>query len=157
MNIRDGTERKVSFNARDDLGDKIDKLTVMMSRLAAKDRNKKDPLNPKYIKVEVRIDPIFREVIRIEVAGQTVGTEDNMEIMDLDKTIETTIFEGTIEDMEDKIAEGNIGIIDTMIITEVGIGQEKGHSKGIMVTIEIEVPVTVGQGQDLEPVLIEIG
>ena len=24
MNIRDGTERKVSFNARDELGDKID-------------------------------------------------------------------------------------------------------------------------------------
>ena len=28
MNIRDGTERKVSFNVRDELGDKIDKLTV---------------------------------------------------------------------------------------------------------------------------------
>ena len=41
MNIRDGTERKVSFNARDELGDKIDKLTVMMSRLAAKDSNEK--------------------------------------------------------------------------------------------------------------------
>ena len=26
MNIRDKTERKVSFNARDELGDKIDKL-----------------------------------------------------------------------------------------------------------------------------------
>ena len=34
MNVRDGTERKVSFNARDELGDKIDKLTVVMSRLA---------------------------------------------------------------------------------------------------------------------------
>ena len=32
MNIRDGTERKVSFNTRDKLGDKIDKLTVVMSR-----------------------------------------------------------------------------------------------------------------------------
>ena len=28
MNIRNGTERKVSFNARDELGDKIDMLTV---------------------------------------------------------------------------------------------------------------------------------
>ena len=43
MNIRDGTERKVSSNARDELGDKIDKLTVMMSRLAAKDSNEKRP------------------------------------------------------------------------------------------------------------------
>ena len=39
MNIRDETERKVSFNARDELGDKIDKLTVMMGRLAAKKSN----------------------------------------------------------------------------------------------------------------------
>ena len=30
MNVRDGTERKVSFNTRDELGDKIDKLTVVM-------------------------------------------------------------------------------------------------------------------------------
>ena len=46
MNIRDGTERKGSFNARDELGDKIDKLTVMMSRLAAKDSYGKRPFKP---------------------------------------------------------------------------------------------------------------
>ena len=80
-----------------------------------------------------------------------------MEIIDLDKTIETTMFKGTLEDMEDKIAEENIGIIGIMIILEAGIDQEKGHSQGIMVTIGIEVPVTVDQGQDLELVLIEIG
>ena len=33
MSIRDGTERKVSFNTRDELGDKIDNLTAVMSRL----------------------------------------------------------------------------------------------------------------------------
>ena len=50
MNIRDGTERKVSFNARDELGDKIDKLTVVMSRLVAKDSNKKRPFKPQIYK-----------------------------------------------------------------------------------------------------------
>ena len=90
------------------------------------------------------------------MVGQTVETEDSMEIIDLDKTIETTIFEGTLEDMEDKIIEGNIEIMDIMNITEVGIGQEKGHSQGIMVTVGIEVPVTADQGQDLKLVLIEI-
>ena len=50
MNIRDGTERKVSFNARDELGDKIDKLTVMMSRLAAKDSHEKRPFKPQIYK-----------------------------------------------------------------------------------------------------------
>ena len=84
-------------------------------------------------------------------------TEDNMEIIDLGKTIETTIFKGTLEDTEDKIVEENMGIIGAMIITEAGIGQEKGHSPGIMVAIGIEVPVIVDQGLDLELVLIEIG
>ena len=90
MNIRDGTERKVSFDVRDELEDKIDKLTVLMSRLAAKDSNKKDPSNPKYIKIEVptprvRIGPIIKEVIRIEVEGQTIETGDSMEIIGLEK------------------------------------------------------------------------
>ena len=69
---------------------------------------RKDSSNPKHIKVEaptprVRRDPIIKEVIRIEVEGQTVETGDSMEIMDLDKTLETTIFERTLEDMEYKI------------------------------------------------------
>ena len=43
MNIRDGTKRKVSFNTRDELGEKIDKLTVVKSRLAAKNSHEKRP------------------------------------------------------------------------------------------------------------------
>ena len=50
MNIRDGTERKISFNARDELGDKIDKLTIMISRLAAKDSYEKIPFKPQIYK-----------------------------------------------------------------------------------------------------------
>ena len=44
MNIRDGTQRKVSFNGSDELQDKIDKLTVVMSRLAVKDSYEKKTL-----------------------------------------------------------------------------------------------------------------
>ena len=43
MSIREGVNRKVSFDTRDKLGDKIDKLTVKLGRLAAKDNNKKRP------------------------------------------------------------------------------------------------------------------
>ena len=50
MNVRDGTERKVLFNTRDELGDKIDKLTVVMSRLAAKDSHEKRPFKPQIYK-----------------------------------------------------------------------------------------------------------
>ena len=118
---------------------------------------RKDPSNPKYTRVVVRTGPIISDVIRIEVVGQTVETEDSMEIIYLDKTIEITIFKGTLEDMEDKIIEENREIIGALNIIEAGIGQEKEHSQGIMVTIEIEVPVTVDQGQDLKLVLTEIG
>ena len=123
---------------------------------------RKDPSNPKYIKVEVltprvRIGPIIKEVIRIEVVGQTVEIEDNMEIIGLDKTIDSTIFERTLEDMEDKTVEENIGIIGAILIIEVGIDQEKGHSQGIMATIGIEVQVIVDQVQGLALLLIETG
>ena len=50
LNVRDGTERKVSFNTRDELGDKIDKLTVVMSRLAAKDSHEKRHFKPQIYK-----------------------------------------------------------------------------------------------------------
>ena len=79
-----------------------------------------------------------------------------MEITGLDKVIETIIFEGTLEDMEDKIVEENIEKIFAMIIIEPGIGQEKGHLQEVMVIIGIEVPVTIDQGQYLELVQIEI-
>ena len=162
MNIRDGIERKVSFNDRDELRDKIDKLTVMMSRLAAKDSNEKRPFKLQIYKSRgshprFRIGPIIKEVIRMEVEGQTVETGDSIKIMDLDKTVETTIFKRKLEDMEDKIIEENIGIIGTIIIIEVGTDQEKGHSQGIMAIIGIEVLVIVDQDQGLELVLIEIG
>ena len=68
-----------------------------------------------------------------------------MEIIETDssKTIETTIFERTLGDMEDKIVEENTGITGMMTIIEVGIDQEIGHSQGIMVIIGIEVQAIV--------------
>ena len=74
MSVKDGTERRVSFNTRDELGDKIDKLRVVMSRSAAKDTHEKDPLNPKYTRVEVSIGLMVREAIR---TGQVVEIWDN--------------------------------------------------------------------------------
>ena len=113
---------------------------------------RENPLNPKYIRVEVKTGPIVREAIRIEAVDQIVGTVDSMETIDLDKTIETIIFKGTIEDMEDKIIEENTEVIGTTSITETGIDQEKGYSQGI----GIEVPVIVDQDQDLKLILTEI-
>ena len=46
MSIRKETSRKVSFHTRDELRDKIDKLTVMLGRLAANDSNERRPFKP---------------------------------------------------------------------------------------------------------------
>ena len=50
MNIRDGNDRRVSFNTRDELGDKIDKLTAMMSKLVAKESHERKPFKPQIYK-----------------------------------------------------------------------------------------------------------
>ena len=115
---------------------------------------RKSPLNPKYIRVEVRIGLITRKVFRI---GQIVGTGDSTQIVGPDKTIETVILEKTLKGMEDKITEGDIEMLDISIIIEVGIDREKGHSQDIIVVAEIEVQVTIDQDQDLELVQIETG
>ena len=60
--------------------------------------------------------------------------------------------------MEDKTTERNTEMIaiHVMVTIEVGIGPERGHSKEIIVVIELEVQAVVGLGQDPEPVLIGI-
>ena len=88
------------------------------------------------------------------MVDQTVEVEDNMGTIDLDKTIETITLEETLEGKEDNIIEKNTEIIGAMNITEVEIDQEKGHLQEAIVTIEIEVSITVDQGQDLKLVLI---
>ena len=115
---------------------------------------RKGPLNPKYTRVEIRIDLIIREVIR---TGQIVGTGDNLQIIGPDRTIEIAIFKKTLEGMADKIKEEVIEVIDIMITKEAGIDQERGHLQEIIVVAEIEVQVTVDQDQDLELVQIGIG
>ena len=50
MSIREGTDKRVSFNAKDELGDKIDTLTVVMSKLVAKDSHERRPFKPQIYK-----------------------------------------------------------------------------------------------------------
>ena len=50
MSVREGTDRRVSFNTRDELGNKIDKLTVVMSKLAVKDSHERKLFKPQIYK-----------------------------------------------------------------------------------------------------------
>ena len=67
MTIREGASRRVSFDTRDKCGDKIDKLTVMLGRLAANTVRIREHLSLKYIKAEEedKTEVIVRETIRI--------------------------------------------------------------------------------------------
>ena len=50
LSVREGTDRRVSIKTKDKLGDKIDKLTVMMSKLAAKYNHERKPFKPQIYK-----------------------------------------------------------------------------------------------------------
>ena len=50
MSIREGADKRVSFNTKDKLGDKIDKLTVVMIKLAVKDSHERRPFKPQIYK-----------------------------------------------------------------------------------------------------------
>ena len=50
MSVRDRIDRRVLFKTREELGDKIDKLTVIMSKLAAKDSHERKPIKPQIYK-----------------------------------------------------------------------------------------------------------
>ena len=114
---------------------------------------RKGPLNPKYIRVEVRIGLLIRKVIR---TGQIEGTGDNLQIVGPDRTIEI-VFQSNTRGYGRQKNREDIEMIDMIITIEAGIDQEKGHLQEIIVVAEIEVQVTVDQDQDLELVQIGIG
>ena len=139
---------------------------VIIGKLAAKDSGRTRQLNSRYIKakIEVRIEAIVKEIIRIgigQTTDQTVGIEDSsgkIEVdTDLSKVIEEVVFEIIPEDTVDQIVEESIGIIviEMMATTEAGIGLEKDHFQEIMVVTELEVQTIVDGGQD--PKLVPIG
>ena len=154
MSIRDGTERKVSFNTGDELGDKIDMLTVVMSRLGAKDSHEKRPFKPQIYKSRGQNRSYnqgsYQNKPDSRNRGQYTSSRPRQKNWGSN-------FEETLEDMENKIIEKHTEMTEIMIIIEAGIGQEKGYFQEIMVAIELGIQVTVDQGQDLEVAQIEIG
>ena len=122
MSIKNNHNRRVTFDAGDELGDKIDKLTVMIGKLAARDRDQVGSLNPKFTKVEEdKIEKGMLDVIMITKTtkvgiGQIVETGETStgEIIEIDqgmnKTIEVDILQEMqehIKILEDRIVEGD--------------------------------------------------
>ena len=99
MCIREGTEKRVSFNTKDKLGDKIHKLTVVMSKLVAKDSHKRRPFKPKrYIKIGDKIGLMVKEDIG---PGQMIETRVMVQTVIQDKIIEVIGLEEISEGIAD--------------------------------------------------------
>ena len=43
LSVREGTERRVLFNTKDELGDNIDKIAIVISKLVARDSHERKP------------------------------------------------------------------------------------------------------------------
>ena len=100
MSIRDGHNRKVLFDTKEELGDKIDKLVVMISKLATRDSRTGRQFKPQIHQSRGRGQN------RITTRGtfrtgtdQIVVTEDNTDKtevgLDMSKIIEKVTLEET--------------------------------------------------------------
>ena len=54
MSIKDNNSRRVTFDTRDELGDKIDKLTVMIGKLAVRDSGSGRQFKPQIYQSKTR-------------------------------------------------------------------------------------------------------
>ena len=104
MSIRDGHNRKVSFDMKEELGDKIDKLAVMVGKLATRDSGTGRQFKPQIHQGRGRGQDrnLTRGTIRIginQIIGQIVVTENNTDKtkvgLDMNKIIREVILEET--------------------------------------------------------------
>ena len=131
----------------------MDKLTVMMSKLAAKDDHEKKLFKPQIYRSRGQNRSYGQRGYRNRSDSRSRNIS---QIIAQDRIIEVTDLEETPEDMADRMIEEITGMKDIVTITEIEVDQEKGISQEITITAEIEVQTIVDQGQGLEPAQIEI-
>ena len=141
MSDKDGTERRVSFSPRDELGDKIDKLTVVMSRLAVKVTHEKRPFKPQ----------IYKSRGQNSSYGQgsyqnRSGSRNRGQLMDNRprQNYRGSNFRGNTRGYGRQNNRETMEMKDIMTTIETEIGQEKEHLQEITVVTETEVQVIPG-------------
>ena len=78
MSIRDGHNRKVSFDTKEELGDKIDKLAVMIGKLAMRDSGTARQFKPQIYQNRGRgLNRNYNQRNYQKGRDQIVVTEDN--------------------------------------------------------------------------------
>ena len=150
MSIRGGTDKTMSFNAKDELGDKIDKLTVVMSKLAVKDSHERRPFKPQIYKSRGQNRSYGQGgyQARSNDRNNGYGANNNQ-----DKIIEVIDLEEILEGTTDKIVEKNTEVRGMVTTIEIEIYQGGEPSQEIIG--EIEALAMIGLDQGLE--LVQIG
>ena len=113
---------------------------------------KENLLSHRYTKVEDRADLMVKEVTK---PGQIVEIGDTLQIIARGKIIEATDLEEISGGMTDKIIEKITGMKGMVVTIEIGIGQGKELSQGVMVMEEIEALAMIDLDQ--VPELVQIG
>ena len=154
MRVEDNYNKKVTFDTWDGLKDKIDKLTVMMGKLAARDNGTNRQFKPQ-IYQRRRSGQIrnFYDTHNYDRGhyqngiDQIVVTEEiNIEKIEVDWCMNKIIAEEILEAMQDhtKISEDIIVEENTEVIIEmkvvaekdVRVGLGRDHFQGITIIIE---------------------
>ena len=150
MSVREGTDRRVSFDTRDELGDKIDKLTVVMSKLAAKDSHERKPFKPQIYKSRGQNRFCGQGGYQARSDNGNRGYSVNNNTW---QNYRGNRFRGNLEGTVDRIVEKVAGMEGMVTTIEIGIGQGKESLQEVMG--EIEALATIGPGQG--PELLQIG
>ena len=179
MNIKDGYISKIfTFDMQNSLDDKVDRLTLMMSKLTTWDDNQNKQLKPKIYKSKQRgqtrnfydknnyypeitkidicqIVGIGEHHIEVEVVMDKITEEDHITLIIIEMTSEETISE-KCKITEDKIIEVDAErILEMIILEEVGVCLKTDNIHTILEGI-IEVVVGLDQVQELAPIDIEL-
>ena len=153
MSIREGIDKRVSFDTRDELGDKIDKLTVVMSKLAATENHERRPFKPQIYKVGDRIGLMVKEDIRQD---QMIETGVMVQTAIQDEITGVIDSEEILEEIAGRVVE-KLTEVKGMVTTTIEIGTHQGREH-LQETIEgIEVLAMIGLDQGPELVQIGIG
>ena len=119
MSIREGTSKRVSFDTRDELGDKIDKLMMVMSKLAVTENHERRHFKPHIYKSRGQNRSFGQERYqsRLNDRNRSYGTDSNAR-----------------QNYQGNRSRGNF-ILEEIVDRTVGKGTEM---KGV-ITITIEI------------------
>ena len=148
MSIRERTDKRVSLNTKDKLGDKIDKLTVVMSKLVAKDSHERR--HHRYVKVGDKIGLMVKEDIQ---PAQMIETRVMEQTIIQDKIIEVIDLEEISEGITDRIVQKNTEVKGIVTAIEMGIDQGGEPSEESIGEMEALAMIGLDQG----PELVQIG